>query len=86
MNRLPSSYPVYARDERIVDVVMHSMGVAFALTGAVLLKLFAVLHQRPEVALAVGICGAALIGTFVISACYHMTPWGRFRPRRGRGR
>ena len=81
MDRLPSSYPAYSRAERIVDGVMHAAGVAFALTGAVLLTLFAALHQRPEVALAVGIYGTALIATFVISACYHMTPWDRFRPR-----
>ena len=72
-DRLPS-YPAYSRAERIVDGIMHAAGVAFALTGAVLLTLFAVRHQRPEVALAVGIYGAALMATFVISACYHMTP------------
>ena len=81
MDRLPSSYPAYPRAERIADGVMHAAGVAFALTGAVLLTLFAALQQRPEVALAVGIYGVALMATFVISACYHMTPWDRFRPR-----
>ncbi len=81
MDRLPSSYPVYPRAERIADGVMHAAGVAFALTGAVLLTLFAALHQRPGVALAVGVYGAALMATFVVSACYHMTPWDRFRPR-----
>ena len=78
---LSSSYPAHTRAERIVDGVMHTTGVTFALTGAVLLTLFAARHQRPEVALAVGIYGAALMATFVVSACYHMTPWERFRPR-----
>lgn len=81
MDRLPSSYPVYARAERIADGIMHAAGVAFALTGAVLLTVLAAQHQRPGVAVAVGIYGAALMATFVVSACYHMTPWDRFRPR-----
>jgi hemolysin III len=81
MDRLPSSYPAHSRAERIVDGVMHVAGVGLALTGAVLLTLFATLHQTPGVALAVGIYGTALITTFVISACYHMTPWDHFRPR-----
>ena len=80
MDRLPSSYPAYPRAERIADGVMHAAGVAFALTGAALLTLFAALRQPPGVALAVGVYGTALVATFVISACYHMTPWDRFRP------
>lgn len=80
MDRLPSSYPTPVRVERIADGVMHAAGVTFALTGAVLLTLFAALHQRPGVALAVGVYGAALMATFVISACYHLAPWHRLRP------
>ncbi|MRX52255.1 hemolysin III [Paracoccus sp. S-4012] len=80
MDRQPCSYPAYPRAERIADGVMHATGVTLALTGAVLLTIFAALHQRPGVALAVGIYGAALTATFVVSACYHMTSWERFRP------
>ena len=80
MDHFPSSYPVYARSERIADGVMHAAGVAFALTGAVLLTVFAAIHAGGGLAVAVGIYGAALMATFIVSACYHMTPWDRFRP------
>lgn len=76
----PAPYPAYARSERIADGTIHAIGVAFALAGAVLLTGFALIHAESDRALAVGIYGLALIGTFVASACYHMTPWERFRP------
>lgn len=80
MDRLPSSYPVYARSERIADGVMHAAGVTFALVGAILITIFAALRAEGAVAVAVAVYGAALAATFVVSACYHMTPWDRFRP------
>jgi hemolysin III len=78
--RPTSSYPAYARSERIADGAIHAIGVTLALAGAVLLTTFALLHADSRRALAVGIYGIALIGTFVASACYHMTPWEHARP------
>ncbi|TNC50097.1 hemolysin III [Rubellimicrobium rubrum] len=73
-------YPAYARSERIADGVIHALGVTFALTGASILTTFAILHADSARAVAVAVYGLALIGTFIASACYHMTPWERLRP------
>lgn len=80
MDRLPSSYPAYPRAERIADGVMHAIGVAFALTGAAAITALAAMRAEGGLALAVAVYGVALIATFTVSACYHMTPWDRFRP------
>ena len=80
MNHAPLAYPAYARSERIADGIVHALGVTFALTGAGILTTFAILHADSGRALAVSIYGLALIGTFLASACYHMTPWERARP------
>lgn len=76
----PFSYPEYARSERIADGTIHAIGVTLALAGATMLTVFALLHADSARALAAGIYGLALIGTFVASACYHMTPWEHLRP------
>ena len=80
MDRAPSAYPAYARSERIADGVVHALGVTFALAGAILLTTFAMRHADGGRALAVAVYGLALMGTFVASACYHMTPWENVRP------
>ncbi len=80
MTSPPSSYPAYARSERIADGVIHAMGVTFALIGGVILTILAALHAEGGAAVAAGIYGAALMATFVASACYHMTPWEGARP------
>lgn len=80
MPRPSSAYPAYARSERIADGVIHALGVSFALAGALILTLFAIRHAESGRALAVAIYGVALMGTFVASACYHMTPWEHVRP------
>lgn len=80
MDRPSSSYPAYARSERIADGVIHALGVCFALAGASLLTFFATRHAESGRALAVAVYGLALMGTFVASACYHMTPWEHVRP------
>lgn len=80
----PESYPAYSRAERIADGTVHAIGVLLAVTGAVLLIVIAAsggiggLHGGHVAAISV--YGAALIATFVASACYHMTPWERARP------
>lgn len=75
-------YPAYARSERIADGVIHALGVGFALTGAVLLIVFATLavEARADRIAAVAVYGGALIATFTASAFYHMTPWTGMRP------
>jgi hemolysin III len=80
MHHQPSAYPSYARSERIADGIIHALGVSFALAGASLLTLFAMRHAESGRALAVAVYGVALMGTFIASACYHMTPWEQARP------
>jgi hemolysin III len=80
MTRDPDIYPAYARAERIADGVIHGLGVSFALTGAVLLVVFAALQAEAGQIAAVIIYGAALVATFTASALYHMTPWEGLRP------
>jgi hemolysin III len=75
-----SSYPVYSRAEKVADGVMHLMGTSFAITGAVLLIVLVSGAQPPGMVAAISVYGAAMIASFVISACYHMTPWERLRP------
>jgi hemolysin III len=76
----PSSYPAYARSERIADGTIHAIGVTFALAGGSMLTVFAIEHADSARAMAVAIYGIALVATFVASACYHMTPWEHVRP------
>src|SRR5688500_2088160 len=80
MNHAPFAYPAYARSERIADGIVHALGVTFALAGAGILTTFAVLHADSGRAFAVAVYGLALMGTFIASACYHMTPWEQARP------
>jgi len=80
MTNATSDYPAYARSERIADGVIHALGVAFAMAGAVVITAFAALYADGWQAAAIGVYGAALVATFVASACYHMTPWDGVRP------
>ena len=73
------AYPIYSRAERIADGTIHSIGVILAVTGAVLLMVFSAGLGGATVA-GVSVYAAALIATFVASACYHMTPWEGMRP------
>lgn len=78
-------YPDFTRGERIADAVMHIAGVVFAVAGTVVLIIWAArLSGAGQVdagtIAGVSIYGAALIGSFVASACYHFTPWERPRP------
>jgi hemolysin III len=73
-------YPTYAKSERIADGIMHALGVAGAITGAICLIVWnAGLVSSAQMA-ALAIYGAALIATFSASAFYHMTPWPDARP------
>lgn len=73
-------YPSYARSERIADGAMHAVGVIGAVSGAIVLIVWAAGMSSPGQIAAVSIYGATLIGTFVASAMYHMTPWESLRP------
>ncbi len=80
MTNPPSTYPAYARSERIADGILHALGLTFALTGAVLFVTFGALHLGAGQVAALSIYGAALVGSFAASAIYHFTPWEPARP------
>ncbi len=73
-------YPTYARSERIADGTMHAIGVIGAISGAVVLIVWAAGMSTPGQIAAISVYGATLIATFVASAMYHMTPWESIRP------
>ena len=76
----PHAFPVLARSERIVDGVVHGIGVLLAITGAVLLIVFAALGASGAgMIAALSVYAAALIATFTASACYHLIPWQKGR-------
>ena len=79
------TYPSFPRAARIADGLIHLLGVILAITGAAGLIIAAVIWAKQGLigggtVAAVSVYGAALIATFVASACYHMTPWERLRP------
>jgi hemolysin III len=80
MSNLEPLYPAYSRPERIADGVIHAIGVAFALSGAVTLIVLAGLWAGGAQVAATTVYGAALIATFAASALYHMTPREEWRP------
>jgi hemolysin III len=72
-------YPNFTRAERIADGVVHAFGIAFAIVATILLVIWASGDTSPSTVVGLSIYGAALIGSFVASACYHFTPWERPR-------
>jgi len=80
-------YPTYSRAERIADGIIHAVGVMLALSGVIVLIVFAAFWARDGGArggaghvAALAVYGGALLASLVASACYHMTPWERVRP------
>lgn len=73
-------YPTYTRPERIADGTMHALGVIGAVTGTILLIVWAIGIVPTGYITAIFIYGATLIATFAASAMYHMTPWESVRP------
>lgn len=59
---------------------MHAIGVIGAVSGAIVLIVWAAGVATAGQIAAISIYGATLIATFVASAMYHMTPWARVRP------
>ena len=72
-------YPVPVRRERIVDGVMHAVGVIGALTGAIILIIWAAGSASAGQIAAIAVYGGTLIATFVASATYHLAPWHTLR-------
>ncbi|HUZ67630.1 MAG TPA: hemolysin III family protein [Beijerinckiaceae bacterium] len=69
----------YAREERLADLLVHLVGLAAALAGAVAL----LVSTRPRTAWAlapIGVYAVALIATFAASAAYNLAFDSRFRP------
>lgn len=73
-------YPNYAREERIADAAMHLLGVIGAMSGAVVLIVWAAEHTTAGHLAAISIYASTLIATFAFSAMYHFTPWEAARP------
>ena len=73
-------YPDYAKSERIADGTMHAIGVIGAVSGAVVLTVWASGMANAAQIAAISVYGATLIATFVASAMYHFTPWENLRP------
>jgi hemolysin III len=73
-------YPTYARSERIADGTMHAVGVLGAVSGAIVLIIWAAGTATAGQIAAISVYSATLIATFVASAFYHMTPWEGIRP------
>ena len=73
-------YPAYARSERLADGAMHVIGVAGAIIGAAFLLMVTAEASDAGTRAALAVYGAALVATFLASACYHMTPWEGPRP------
>ncbi len=76
----PDPYPTYTRGERIADGAVHGLGIAFAVVATILLIVWASGESSVGTVVGLSVYGAALIGSFVASACYHFTPWEGPRP------
>ncbi|MBE0413575.1 hemolysin III family protein [Yoonia sp.] len=74
------TYPTHVLSERIADGAMHAVGVIGAVSGAIVLMIWAADLGSTGQMVAVSVYGATLIATFVASAMYHMTPWHGIRP------
>ena len=73
------TYPSFTKGERIADAAMHILGVTLAIAGTVALILYASGQTDGGTVAGLSIYGAALIGSFVASTCYHFTPWEKPR-------
>lgn len=80
MGQLEQRYPTYSGPERLADGVCHVISIAAAVTGTVLILIFAALHLSGGQLAALSIYSAGLVGCFIASALYHLTPIERMRP------
>ena len=68
------SYPYSAR-ETFADGTVHVAGISFAITGAVVLILYAAESLSAGQITALSIYGGVVIFSFVVSALYHLSPF-----------
>lgn len=74
------AYPSFSRAERIADGIMHASGILLAITGIVLLIMFAAPDAGAGRIAAISVYGATIVTLFVASAVYHLSPWEERRP------
>jgi hemolysin III len=71
----PREPAVYSRAEQLSDAAVHAVGLLAALVGVVVLLTIAALwFGETRVLLAAGLYGLTLIGMFVCSAMYNISP------------
>lgn len=73
------TYPRLTRAEILADGILHVLGVGFAIAGTAFLLVYAADQATPGVRVGLSVYGAALIVSFIASACYHLTPWEHLR-------
>lgn len=66
--------------ERAADSWIHGVAIAAAVVGAVALTSLAAIEERPGLAVAAGLYGAALIAMLAFSAVYNLTGISPLRP------
>lgn len=72
------TYPTYSLSERWADGAVHVISVVGSLLAAVVLVLTTQSGGAEYAAL--WLYGLIIVGSFVASAAYHMTPWEDIRP------
>jgi hemolysin III len=73
------SYP-YPKREVIADGVIHVLGLIAAITGTVILLVWAATHSVGSNIAAVSVYAGFLLFALFASAAYHLLPWERSRP------
>lgn len=69
----------YDRAEMVADGVVHVIGVALALTGAVVLVVVNLWRAEPSLFVATAIYALTLVATLTMSAVYNMWPVSPFK-------
>jgi len=73
------AYPYSAR-ETFADGTIHVAGISAALSGMVILILFAAQHLDPAQVTALSIYAGVVVFSFMASALYHLSPFDSTRP------
>lgn len=67
-------YPVYTRNERVADGVVHILGVLFGVVAFSVLLTFSALHKSSYETITLTVYGGAMVLMLLCSAAYHMVP------------
>lgn len=67
-------YPVYTRNERVADGVVHITGVLFGVVALSVLLTFSVLYKPYYETITLAVYGGAMVLMLLCSAAYHMVP------------